>query len=284
MSGINAIIQLSKAITAAGGKNPKAVSDLIATWDAACTAADDLGDTDMTAALADGALTAKTAATVIPDAARRVAAHAAAVELVHELEPKIAHAATLAYRGQAGEELIESLRPAFDKAASAIAATPFSPDDARNPSKILALGDEAAQAWRDLPRHAAVLDAMYRNVLYKLVLDVDVLPDHGWGKPEARFVPFIIDADHKADVIGAAQVIVSSYGTGEPGGPWHRLVRAGYKLRLNTPSEAAALADQHNAAIVTDSQRQAKRESEATAHIREQLSGRNNRRALADTR
>lgn len=265
---MHAIREITTAVSNLGGTIPTQIRTVLANWDAACDAANDIQPAlDQLAQDVCGAANPRTIAKLIETAATRAVIGERARDMVNAIEGAAAHQIVLALRGDAGTELIQSLRPVFDRAARAISSCEFSPDTSTQPNNIIALGDKAVAAWRELPSHAAVLNRIHRDVVVSLVHQLDLLPEPVEAGPGARFAALIIDGDGNTNIAQAASVFHGTAGTGEPGGGWHRLVNSGFKLKLNTPAEAVEIINQWNAGIEAERQRQRDKAAEVSARL-----------------
>jgi len=271
---MHAIARIFTAATELGGTIPAEISAIYDNWNAACEAADNLQPT--TELFADSIINSnpKTIAKTVETTATRSVVAERAHDMVNAIEGHTTHRITQALRGDSGTHLVESLRPTFDQAAHAVTAAPFTPDTARNLGAVVELGDEAVAAWRGLPKHAATLDRLYRDVVIALTSQLNLLPEPAEAGPGARYMALIIDSASNTNLALAASVFNSAAGTGEPGAGWHRLINKGYQLRLNTPAEAADIIEHWNDDIAAEQQR---REVNVTAaepiRCRERIEG-----------
>lgn len=261
--------------TRLGGKTPAQLNTIFENWNTAAQIADQLAPADLPD-IADQIATAtpKTLAKLIETAATQAVIADRAREIVMSTQGYITHMLVQELRGSAGDQLISSLRSTFDTAAAGIAACPFSPDTAMQPTRVIELGDEAVHALRTLPDHAAVLTTIYMRVVLPLAGHLQLLPEPVDCPNGARYVAMVIDPNHNANLAKAAQTYNSAAGTGEPGAGWHRLATSGFRLRLNTPAEATELIEQWNESVAEQQRNREAKAAEATAALREAVATR----------
>jgi hypothetical protein len=159
-------------------------------------------------------------------------------------------------RGEAGDQIIESLRPRFNAAVDGIhdAAGLFGPDS--EPAHVLAMGAKATNAYNAMPQHRATLDTITGSVLSPLTETFGVLGerDHSltYGYERLALTAWLINPDNP-DKIHTAARMFGNVATG-PGGRWHWLTTAA-DLHLNTPAEARSILDHLDASLRTERDR-----------------------------
>lgn len=120
------------------------------------------------------------------------------------------------------DDLTAQARKSFDSAARAIVkhADAYDPDDASE--QVLTRGAEAAEGWRTIGQASADLDAHLSlwSLLYSAPIDLAAAVE-------------TYDGDHWRRIDGEQLFTQPNR--------WHALVRAGYRLRLNTLKETAAM-------------------------------------------
>ncbi|MGV9796071.1 hypothetical protein [Gordonia sp. NPDC003422] len=198
--------------------------------------------TDIASIVRRGDLDADNAAAILDDALVQPNRNPADLKVTakHELTQQFAR--TL--QGKAGDQLIESIRPTFTTACTAIAKAAELVPAGATPADLAEADDQFIQAWRTLGEHRGTLDQV-AGVLGILVERFDVL-----GAPQPWHGPRWIDAAfHVTDVswlerCGRALTAPNGAG-GARGGKWHSISSA---LTLNTVTDARAiLADAHTA-------------------------------------
>lgn len=153
--------------------------------------------------------------------------------------------------GDTGTEIIEAIRPIFDQAAAGLAEANLhlSPDDTAASIVDRANPGPAIQAWQTVGDHSRALTAIFREVLVPLVRDFNAVGSHDWSVPvPSMATAFVIDGDHRGNPEGAQQTLGPNMPHTNPGGGWHKLLRNGWVLRLNTPAEARTVCDAHDKA------------------------------------
>ncbi len=224
---------------------------------AALTAASATPTEDLRADAEAGTLDPATIGARVREAAlalnARAAAHEVARELIHPLQ-KVATRAVMAD----ADRIVKAMRPAFDTVAAGIAeaAARFDPDT--SPERVIATGPEATAAYRTLDQHRATLDRVH-------AVRATLTRSYGYGATgtpaAAWYVATFVDF---AQVERAQRLLEQD---GGPGGQWLRLASAGYRLRLNTATEAAAvLAKAHGA---TDRAQRAAEQRSLAEHRRQ---------------
>lgn len=245
--------ELLTTATSAGATVPTALADLLINHDKLAAAVDDhnRGPSPLealTAAVTSGtALDDKTAAAIVAEQAARLAAFHAGVGAFPAVTQATVTAFGRALHTDAGDDLVLSLRPAFDRAVTGLhdAAALFGPET--TPAQILDLGDAAATAWRALPAHRTILDRTYQLTSWSLSSVWRLTGPRDYVQPQQPHLAWILDGAHRNDVAAAAEVFFRSNAS-SPGGRWHALIAAGFRLRLNTPSEARDLLDAYEQA------------------------------------
>lgn len=233
------ITALVEQITALGGTVPAELQSTIDTI-AAVNTWTSPKPTDITSLVRRGELTADNAGDVldaalhqptITDGDLKVKAKAA---LVQRFAEQIA--------GPAGDEIIDSIRPAFAKSCKAIADAAQIVDHTVRADDLAEADDTFIAAWRTIGEHRATLnrvDALTRTLTDRFEVLGTPQPWHGrnWHLA-ALHTP---DVAH-LDLVGRA--LAQPNGTGGPrGGKWHQIASA---LQLNTISSARAiLAEAH---------------------------------------
>jgi hypothetical protein len=101
--------------------------------------------------------------------------------------------------GGTADEIIESIRPAFDQAVAGIteANQHLSPDDTR-PADEPPDAADAVRAWQSIGQHRRRLDAIYSTVLVPLVRDFGAGGDHDYSpKVTSIAAAFVFDGEHR---------------------------------------------------------------------------------------
>ncbi|CAN5642132.1 hypothetical protein BH24ACT13_BH24ACT13_16480 [soil metagenome] len=212
---------------------------------------------DLRKALADGTLTAASAPKLLQNAARNENARQSAHALARDLNHPVRSIVREAFAADA-DRIVAELRPAFDAASAGVqrAAALLAPD--AGPAEVLAAGRDTTEPWQQLAEHCAVLDLIQgaRSALYAI----------SGGQP-SPLVAAYIEAAPDAEALDRAARLFDGSGEGltgplprTVGGRWHRLISAGYTLRLNSGQEArqviaAARAATASAAAAADAAR-----------------------------
>jgi hypothetical protein len=145
------------------------------------------------------------------------------------------------FQGDAGDELITSLRPMADEAITGIKTARGFYNADTTAATVIDLGDEAARAWREAGAHEVTLDRLFGEVLMPMT-HLGLIP------PEVRVD--IGDLLHAAWIIDPAKarelsqvgrhLLTSKLQYNVPGGRWLTIVNIG-GLHLNTPRQAIAI-------------------------------------------
>ncbi len=237
MAGAGDIASLVAAVTDLGGTIP---DDLQATLDtiAAVTEWAPPPAVDIAAVVHRGELTADTADQLLTNALHEPTIKPA--DLKVKAKHALAEHFTRQLSGDAGDQVIESVRPAFTRGCTALAQAAAIVPASATTADLAEADDEYITAWRALAEHRATLDRI-DDLRRILVEHFGVLggpqPWHG-----ARWVDSAVytpDTSH-LELIGGALMMPN--GTGGPrGGKWHNISSA---IRLNTVSEARAILDE----------------------------------------
>ncbi|MCQ4118714.1 hypothetical protein [Rhodococcus tibetensis] len=242
---IQSIRRFHAAVAAVGGTIPtdlQAISDNLAavnTWQPAPAGA------ALTAALTTGKFNPATAAKHLDGALAEVHDPAtiqkvrgtATVTLLAQYGQEIS--------GEGGDELIESLRPAFDAALEGLrtAANLFNLNAA--PNQILELGHDAVDAYNAIPNHRRVLDSVWYDVLDWMVNDAQgplVLGQDRLDRAaDCRRLVMVMPAPRGSltDLASAVEPVTTNR---LRAGHWSRLMGM-TPIRLNSPSEARKVLD-----------------------------------------
>lgn len=190
-------------------------------------------------------LTPDTAAQAIIEAATL----AAGSQRIREASGVVIGAAQGALRqwiGAREDEIVTSLRPAWDEAAAVVHAAGRHFPPGASPESILAGGVGAATAYQGL---SSALDALAQ------IRSVRVDVADCAGNVEQDVTWYIAGAKDMDDLASASRAFTGS------GSAWHALTFAGFTLRLNTRAEAARITA--GARSVSDAKEQAEREARA---------------------
>ncbi|MCH5645721.1 hypothetical protein, partial [Gordonia sp. ABSL49_1] len=228
------IANLVEQTTALGGTIP---AELAAITDTMAAVADWTPPeaTDIASIVRRGDLDADNAAAILDDALVQPNRNPADLKVTakHELTQQFAR--TL--QGKAGDQLIESIRPTFTTACTAIAKAAELVPAGATPADLAEADDQFIQAWRTLGEHRTTLDQV-AAIIDILIMRFDVL-----GGPQPWHGPRWIDAAfHVTDVswlerCGRALTAPNGAG-GARGGKWHSISSA---LTLNTVTDARAI-------------------------------------------
>lgn len=126
----------------------------------------------------------------------------------------------------------------------------FGPDATGD--QIVHMSAEAIAAWKELDEHSHTLERV--SVAYRSLLN-DVLREMP-TELVSLFVTGTVDLGHAAELYQRRNC-------------WHELAHAGFKLRLNDTTEAAAVVARAQA--VRGEQEAAEREHQLEAHRRQQM-------------
>ncbi len=224
-------------------------------WRAANTAVADSPADQIRADFEAGTITAANVNKKIQDAAASLAASSLAQELTRELIHPIAAAASRDV-GEQADDIIRSLRPAWDQAAAGVAEAAKHFVAQATPAEILDGTPEAATAAQTLKRHRAILDAIagIRRSLSTF--------GYGRGLPP-DVAMFISTAASSEQLAQAEELMRHDEGLG---GRWLHLTSGGFTLTLNTAAESTALIDSAHSA--TSAAQAAARERRNAAHAK----------------
>ncbi|MGV6990871.1 hypothetical protein ACUY3U_05320 [Gordonia amicalis] len=228
------IANLVEQTTALGGTIPTELRDIIATIDAV-QQWDPPQPGDLASLCRRGDLTADNATSVLDAALTQPNRQPGDLKVIakHELTQRF----TRVLAGPAGDELVESLRPAFEQARTNVAdaANLVAPGD--RVDILTNADDDTIRAWRTLGEHKVTLD--------QIAAVVDILTDRfevlgvpqPWHEGNAiRAAMYTTDAEHLSAV---ARALLTANGLGGPrAGRWHTIAAA---LTLNTPSAARTI-------------------------------------------
>lgn len=238
---------IARAIADAGLELPTASADALAAIRALRAARDADPAERVTKAT-----TAANAADQLDTLAAAMTAKQSAAAACIALEQPLARAFYDGLRAKA-DDLVKAMRPRFDKAAAVVhlAGKHFPPGTPK--AGVLDAGDEAVSAYRKLD------DAL--NELGKL-RSVRVTLADLCGHPEQAVEWYVERIKDGNDMERAQRAFTRA------GNAFHNLAAEGFRLRLNTLSEAATVAQ--GAALADQQRRQA--EQEATAkELRESM-------------
>lgn len=243
------ISSLTANITALGGHLPdelQAVVDAIAAVDAWTPAP----AADIASLCQRGELTADTAATILDDALIQPNRKPGDLKVTAKYE--LTQRFTRLLAGAAGDDMIESIRPAFTTECTAVAAAAelVGPNDRID--ILESADDKVIAAWRALAEHRTTLDRVGQ-----LVDELNMSFD-GLGGPQPWHGPCWLDAAMYATDVGhldpLGRALLTPSGTGGPrAGKWHAIASA---ITLNTLTEArgilAEAEQQHREAEAAD--------------------------------
>jgi hypothetical protein len=170
---------LAAAVTGLGGEMPKSVMDVLAgveTFHKAATGGGGDPQLSMRAAIRGEAVTVEGARDLLMSMAVAQLAGPRIAEYLNALEYEAIQLMQELLRGDAGDEMMDSLRPIADQAIAGIQAANahFGPDT--TPAQVLEMGDEAIDAWRGTGAHAQVLESILNGVVRPLARDLYLLP------------------------------------------------------------------------------------------------------------
>jgi hypothetical protein len=183
---------------------------------------------ELVAAYNAGKLTPANAKKVLETVARSAAeAHAAqGAVLATEYDLTMDFLARL--KGTAGDELIEAVRPVFDRAVAGLQSAAEHLPAEVTAEQVLAFDSaEAVNAWNDQPSHAAVLDKIYSTIVHPLVGTFNATAARAFDDPRQPLVAYVINPAGTSDLYGAAHLMGAapmSYGRG---GRWRALISHG---------------------------------------------------------
>lgn len=223
----------ARTLTAAGLELPAAAATCLAVDEAATEAANVAPTADLAALIATGEMTPENVGPAVTEAAGKLAAQQYAAQVVRDLDGPLRTAFNAALRADA-PRLLKTLRRPFDQAAAVVhaAAEHFAPG--ASAEDVLAGGAAAAAAHEQL---AAALGTLGRIRGARVAL-AEIC---GEGEQDPSW--WIANAADDAELDRAR------WAWAQPGDPFHALAYAGFRLRLNTATEAASVTSQ--AAAVT---------------------------------
>lgn len=220
-----------------GGKPPAVLSNLIDSFDLVNSSRHELSTppaSDLLDAAKNGTLTAETVVNIVRESALAQAASEAAWNLTQAVEPQIRAAFHQELRAGAADTLLESLQPAFKKAADRFSkAVQTFPQDA-TAEQILALGDDTAAAWREAPTYVGTLEA-FMVIARSLAHDFNLVGHTGdYNHPFTATVAFVTAPGNNPEEI--ARVYTADQQRNSRLRGWGTLARS-TSLRLNTVTE-----------------------------------------------
>jgi hypothetical protein len=208
--------------------------------------------TGLKEALEAGTVTPENVAELVRQAARDLGAQAHASQIVRDLHVTLNQAMRAALREDV-DRIHRELRAVFEPAAATVtkAAQHFGPSTTAD--EVIGGKPEAIKLWKDVTGASGTLDAV--SVAYRPLV-VDILHN----APDPMVALFV---DRPADLDQASEV----YRAGN--GCWLALAHAGFKLKLNSPTEAQAV-------VQADADRKAKaaaaeREAQLAEHRRKYM-------------
>ncbi|GGK48459.1 hypothetical protein [Nocardia camponoti] len=238
----------------AGGNVPASLTSILATLDA--VTAWDRETVDIGSQIRNGTMTAANASKLLDEARAQPVVNVA--ELKARAASDLARQFKKTLNDSAADQIIESLRPAFNDAVAGIqaAAQWITPDT--QAEQVLDLGDEAIAAWIALPKHRQVLDRINDAIVGQLggsgsVGCLGVLPWMHYGSPTGVTQALFYVRDESVDILNAGRYMSAPVG-GQRGGRWLRLATT-TTLQLNTLTRAKELCAAYTAA---DAERQAR--------------------------
>ncbi|MEV0105552.1 hypothetical protein AB0H42_04300 [Nocardia sp. NPDC050799] len=228
--------ELCTRTTELGGTVPAELRRLLDThaavraWQPAATA------DHLARAITDGSFTAKNAGEYLDTELARPTTEPR--EIRGKAETIILRTFATAVRNGAGDAIVESVRPVFDKAKAGVVDASAWITPSTTAEQVIEFGPDALQAWYDLGHHHRTLEQV--NGLVALFLDAFRLVArqpfmrHG-SAPRAAFYV----RDETVNLDSAAEALAPENNTGR-GGRWLRLLTAS-DLTLNTPTRAAEI-------------------------------------------
>jgi hypothetical protein len=166
-------------------------------------------------------------------AALALTAQQNAHQIIRDLQSPLAKHARAAVR-ENGDALIRAMRKKFDHAAKAMNAAAGLFPAQSSAEDVLRLGSAAAAAWGQLAEASRVLNLVHAARM--------AMAGYGtYSDPEHRVLMYVADVRDPQSLAVAADAFDRDGHRAGPGGRWHALAAAGFKLRLNTAAEMAAL-------------------------------------------
>lgn len=215
----------ARTLAAAGLDLPKGAVAALAVDAAATEAANVPPTADLLELLNAGKVTPANVGKHVAEAATRMAAQQFAQQVVRDLDGPLRMSFNAAVRAEA-PALLLAMRPRFDAAAAVVeAAAEHFPPGATD-KQILAGGAASAAAHEQLSEACAELGRV--RAVRVLLADLT-----GEGEQEVSW--FIASAADATDLERA------SWAWRQPADPFHSVAAAGFRLRLNTPQEAAVI-------------------------------------------
>ncbi|WP_435083389.1 hypothetical protein [Gordonia hongkongensis] len=217
-----------------GGTIPTELRDVIATL-AAVSMWNPPQDTDLASLCRRGDLTADNATSILDAALVQPNRRPADLKFTanHELVQRF----TQVLAGTAGDELVESIRPAFHEASTGVAQAANLIAPADRVDILTDADDDTIRAWRTLGEHKVTLD--------RIAAVIDILTDRfevlgvpqPWHTGNAiRAAIYTPTAEHLGHV---SRALLAPNGNGSArAGRWHAIAGA---LVLNTPSTARTI-------------------------------------------
>ncbi|MFC9876503.1 hypothetical protein [Nocardia salmonicida] len=239
----------AQAVASVGGKMPAELSDILAAadvvkeWRPAST-------TGIAAQIRSGEFTAAKAATLLEQAHTAPTNDPAEIRLA--AEQALIHAFTKALINGGADKIIDSVRPAFEAAAAGISAAAEWITPSTDANQVLERGDDAVNAWREMPKHRQVLDAIDQQIIAELVdaASFNAIPTLPWmgavGSGVRRALFYV--RDETVDVVAAGRFMAKPTDPNTRGGRWLELV-TNTEIRLNNLTTARTLAAHHTAEI-----------------------------------
>lgn len=239
------ITRFHRAVTEVGGTIPDTLQGITDNLEAVNTWQPAPAGAALTAALTTGKFNPATAAKHLDGALTEVHDPAtiqkvrgtATVTLLAQYGQEIS--------GEAGDELIESLRPSFDTALEGLRTAAGMFNLSATPDQILELGHDAVDAYNAIPNHRRVLDAVWYDVLDWLVNDAQ--GPHVLGQDrldraaDCRRLVMVMPAPRGSltDLASAVEPVTTNR---LRAGHWSRLMSM-TPIHLNTPTEAKRVLD-----------------------------------------
>lgn len=250
-------LNLADAVTSVGGTVPEDLAGILASLAAVRNWQPDTSG-DVATLVASGKFTADSAAKMLDAASAAPRPDPGRTRDIAERELVRAFAKALVAGG--GDEIIDSVRPAFEEAARGVidAAAWITPST--DAAAAIDLGDDAVAAWRALPKLRRTLDAIDNTIIGALVdsTSFDSVGALPWMHPSSsgymRALFYIRDAD--VDLHRAARFMSAPVAPDKRGGRWLELLTTS-TIELNSLTRARELRDLYAAEI---------REREAQQH------------------
>ncbi|BAD55091.1 hypothetical protein [Nocardia farcinica] len=201
-------------------------------------------------AIVEGKFTAETASGYLDAELNRTERQPGDVQ--SKAQDYLARTFTVTLRNGAADQIIDSLRPAFEKARDGFDTASEWITPSTTAEQVLAAGPDAAAAWSALAEHRRTLDNLY-SLATTLYHDFQLVPRHPFmltgTEPIAAFF-----VGPSVDLRIADQALEPLRSNGRRGGRWTGL-RALTQLQWNTATEARRIADAQQESIAAAERR-----------------------------